>query len=263
VLKSWVRIMARMIYEDRAIAFIDILGFTELVRSNQVSKILNSLKLIRNHLKRIETLPRAPLRSSTFSDTIVLSSKNDEIGLPYLIYSAAALVAELFLRGIFCRGGITNGELYHRSDAIFGQALIEAYYIESRLAVFPRIIVTESIVEDFVIFRNRQLSKSRRQASGSYFRLDFDNLYHLDFFSPWLFIPSRAGTIKQTVVKRVRRHIVQMSDVSENIEVWRKMSKIFWVGEYMRYVDEEHGAWHIGGSRVRRPPAPMRDERDT
>jgi hypothetical protein len=181
-----------------------------------------------------------------------LSAKNDEAGLPYLLYSAAALVAELFLRGIFCRGGITNGELHHRSDAIFGQALIDAYYIESRLAVFPRIVVTESIVENFVIFRNKQLSQSRQQASGSYFRHDFDNLYHLDVFSPWLFIPSRAGTIKQTVVKRVNRHIMQMIDVSEKIEVRRRMSKIFWVSKYMHYVNEEHGAWHIGSSRAKK-----------
>jgi hypothetical protein len=250
--------MARIIYEDRTIAYIDILGFTELVRQHNVSKIRNALGLVRSHLQRIKNLPRAPLISSTFSDTVVLSSQNDEMGLPYLIYSAAALAAELFLRGIFSRGGITSGELYHRRDAIFGQALIDAYYIESRLAMFPRIIVTESIVENFVIFRNNQLSQSRQMPSGSYFRRDFDNLYHLDFFSPWLFVPSRTGTIRQTVVKRINRHIRQMIDVSESIEVKRKMSKIFWVGEYMRYVDESHGSWRVGSPR--RCLCPMRGE---
>jgi hypothetical protein len=244
--------MVRAVYEDRAIAFIDILGFTELIRSNQVSKIIGTLRLIRSHVKRIENLKRTPVQTSTFSDTVVLSVKRDDEGIPYVLYLTAALVGELFLRGIFCRGAITSGQLHHRGNSIFGQALIDAYQIESRLAVYPRIIITESLAEDFVILRNKQLSQSRQRCLEDYFRKDFDNLYHLDVFSPWLFVPRRAGVIKQTVVRRIGKHIIGQMDVSETIDARRKMSKLFWVSEYMRYVDEVHGAWHIGGHRRRR-----------
>jgi hypothetical protein len=121
--------------------------------------------------------------------------------------------------------------------------------------MYPRIVVTDSLAEHFVALRNKQLGQSRQRCLEDYFRRDFDDIYHLDVFSPWLFVPSRAGTVKQTVVKRIRKQIVAMMDVSESIEARRKMTKLFWVHEYMSYVDKVHGAWQIGRRMPRRRSA--------
>jgi hypothetical protein len=241
-------------YEDRALAYIDILGFSALIQENEVHKIRSALQLIQSHAARLEALPKAPITTSAFSDTIVLSSRNDENGLPYLVHAAAALAAELLMRGILCRGAITNGKLFHRRDTIYGPALIDAYQMEQQLAIYPRVIINFSVLEKFVEFRNQQLGQSRQRSFSHYFRNDFDNQYHLDLFSPFLFVPRVSGTIRQTVVKRVNKHILAMIDADDKIETQRKMAKVFWLGRYMDYVREVHGAWQIGNRRSRRGP---------
>jgi hypothetical protein len=181
----------KSVYEDRAIAFIDILGFSALIQRDEIYKVRNGLKLIGTHVARLEALPQTPIVTSTFSDTIVLSARNDAEGLPYLVHATAALVAELLLRGILCRGAVTTGKLYHKKDMIFGHALIHAYRMEQELAVYPRIIIDFPTMDNFVHFRNQQLNHRQQTGASAYFRRDFDNQYPLDIFSPFLFVPKK------------------------------------------------------------------------
>lgn len=155
------------------------------------------------------------------------------------------------MRGIFCRGAITSGKLYHTKEMIFGQALIDAYHMEQELAVYPRIIINWSVADNFVRYRNQQLSRRRQSGFGTYFRQDSGHQYHLDIFSPFSFVPNINGTIKDKIVKKVRQYLISEIDASEDIKTQRIMAKLFWLSTYMGYVDEVHGAWHIGNRSKR------------
>src|SRR5687767_5770696 len=66
--------------------------------------------------------------------------------LPAAFCDLAAFQLRMAMEGYFIRGAIAVGDAYVDEIAVFGEALIEAYEGESRLARDPRIILTESAV---------------------------------------------------------------------------------------------------------------------
>ncbi len=164
-----------MKYENRLIAFIDILGFKEIVRSseNDDSKI-EFLYSVLNYLKNwekpeswslqlVEIEEDAQMRgvenfdirdktnSTSFSDSIVVSVKvesNVNETASTLIANLAYIGAILFEQGILFRGGLTIGNLIHNENGtVFGQGLIEAYQLESNNAKFPRIVLSDKLLK--------------------------------------------------------------------------------------------------------------------
>jgi hypothetical protein len=232
-------------YEDRAVAFIDILGFKNLVRDGRVSTILNAMEIMKRRIQEIEGVREAQVNISQFSDSLILSAPNNQDGLPYLVHFASLVASELFLNGIWCRGGITTGPMYHKGSVAFGQALIDAYDLESKLAVCPRILITWGTADRFVKFRNDGQPRHKLRSRGNFFRQDFDQNLHLDIFSPMMSLPQSTGTIKETTVKTVHGHIMEQIDASEKIDVMQSQSKLFWISNYLSYVEECHGAWHV------------------
>ena len=56
---------------------------------------------------------------------------------------------KLLYHNIICRGAIAYGKHYKKDDFIFSQALIEAYQLESKDAIYPRIIISKNLLEYF------------------------------------------------------------------------------------------------------------------
>ncbi len=164
-----------MKYENRLIAFIDILGFKEIVRSSETddSKI-EFLHSVLNYLKSWEISEswslqlveieedaqkkgvenfdiRGKTNSTSFSDSIVVSvevENNINEMASTLIVNLAYIGAILFEKGILFRGGLTIGNLIHNENGtVFGQGLIEAYQLESNNAKFPRIVLSDKLLK--------------------------------------------------------------------------------------------------------------------
>jgi len=165
-------------YEERLVAFIDILGFKELVKKseNDTSKIVlinNALNYLKNWeipqnwgLKYIEIEEDAQKRgvdsfdirnktnSTSFSDSIVVSVKvNNNVNemATTLIANLAYIGAFLLEEGILFRGGLTIGNLVHNENGtVFGQGLIDAYKLESNNAKYPRIILSDKLISRLI-----------------------------------------------------------------------------------------------------------------
>jgi hypothetical protein len=132
------------------VAFIDLLGFSEMVRADCESS---------HAPKFLELLHEAHLRAATifgkdldagltqFSDSIVLSRPFDLSALSSFIASIAAWQRSLLLDGLLCRGGITFGKHFVKDRFLFSKGLIDAYYLESTQAKFPRIVVSENLLQ--------------------------------------------------------------------------------------------------------------------
>lgn len=96
---------------------------------------------------------------TTFSDHIVVSypavpeetKEVEPIWTPLVCQDSIRIlswVAENALRiGLLIRGGLTFGQLFHENGVVFGKALVDAYELESRTAVYPRIVVSNSVIE--------------------------------------------------------------------------------------------------------------------
>ncbi len=65
-----------------------------------------------------------------------------------ILTAGLKLIVDLLHLGFLTRGAIVVGELYHRDNVILGPALLEAHKIESKEAFYPRIIVSQEVLEE-------------------------------------------------------------------------------------------------------------------
>lgn len=173
-------------YEQRCIAFIDILGFgcliekskknvdlqrmiyealdslhtdrlndeaysrvnVELIPPNELDKVIKVSKQLNEALKKAH-----PVLITFFSDSVVISAKSDDTLACRLVLD---LVAKLSLRfwqdhDLLIRGAITMGSLVHKENGpLFGPAMNRAYYLESKEAIYPRVLIDNEYVENYI-----------------------------------------------------------------------------------------------------------------
>jgi hypothetical protein len=141
-------------YETRYCAFLDILGFSDLI--GNIGKDGFSFEVVRDLLRKIhqpskfDTAGTADFRATTISDAIALSSSFSANGLAVLVDTICRLVLGALEEGYFMRGGLCRGLLYHDDEMAFGEAFIKAYRLESSVARYPRIMVTKQVYDEAI-----------------------------------------------------------------------------------------------------------------
>ena len=109
---------------------------------------------------------------TSFSDCVVVSSPITNATSCEMVLALATKYWDRWLdNGFLGRGGATVGQLVHRNGVVFGPALVEAYELEAKTAVYPRIIGTDKLIETM-----QQLELSPEL----YFRRDEDELWCLE-----------------------------------------------------------------------------------
>ncbi|QBG92172.1 hypothetical protein [Xanthomonas oryzae] len=139
-----------MLYEEKYVAFIDMLGFSELVRQSasdasrldEISEAIDRLKNTACHN------PSTGLLCTYFSDCIVISSNRTSAGLRDILHSIRAVAENLLVVDILIRGGLTVGSLHHDEQMMFGPAMICAYNMESNEACHPMVLVCGTVRTD-------------------------------------------------------------------------------------------------------------------
>ena len=119
-------------YRDRWFAYLDLLGFTNLVQTNAIEIVLpvysDALKQMHSACKLGKS--EARLLNSWFSDTFIIYSRSDSLQDFAHLESAARIFFQLLLmKNIPVRGCISHGKLYSQSrrNIFLGPALIEAH----------------------------------------------------------------------------------------------------------------------------------------
>ena len=197
-----------MNYENRIVAFIDILGFKELLdktvdkEDNDVEEYINAIndayKIIRNVWeldadvakpdtlsKQIEKENRKKKKIVTiFSDTIVVSflqSAPSEIF--FTLIEIKWVIMNLVNKGILCRGALAYGKLIHSDKMIFGPALVEAYISESKAALYPRVIVSHELIQLAGNYSaNNHTPEEEIEYVKDLLKKDTDGMYYIDYF---------------------------------------------------------------------------------
>jgi hypothetical protein len=169
--------MAKSSYEERYCAYIDILGFSDLIGRLRTGSL--SFETIRSLLKRIHApydpaiidFEHCDFRAQSISDAVTLSTQPTIAGLGMLIAAIRQLSVALLHEGYFVRGALCKGLLYHDESTVFGDALIKAYTLEQEVVRFPRIMLTKDVVDDAMASAKRdEFQEHIRQAEdGPYF----------------------------------------------------------------------------------------------
>ncbi len=197
-------------------AFIDILGFSEMIK-NSFKKKNNAVfiqlhqALDEAHKKSFELvkeiigtlgIPEINVQDKfqyrQFSDNVIFSYEYGpdiaeyELGV-YLITTMSDYYERIMLsKHFYVRGGIADGENVSAKNMIFSAALVTAYKYESKIAKYPRIVICKSI-----------LHKLNKISKDNIVRTLFPKLFVKDWTGTFFLNPF---TMSRGLQEMIRKH---------------------------------------------------------
>jgi hypothetical protein len=176
--------------EQRTVAFVDILGFSEEVnklgrRPAGFPRIVKALLgastagdfsadendvfsiLVSQQGEKYEV----DLQYAFFSDCTYVSARSVAGGTDKVLSVVIDYARRLLMRGFFVRGGIARGLAAQREGMVVGPAVLTAYSIELKAAVYPRIVIEDAIARDLLAIADKPNATAtiRRGEDGLYF----------------------------------------------------------------------------------------------
>jgi hypothetical protein len=221
-------------YRERYCAFLDILGFRELVEELKDGKldfkfIQLMLQDIHNPPAQLNRLARSDFKAQSISDAVAISAPVNASGLLDIITAAERMTIDMLLRGYFVRGAVVRGRLYHDDQMVFGEALIHAYQLESQIVRYPRIMLTRPVADDFLNYCNGPLPPNYSER----IRCASDGPWHLHVVRP----NAMTAQIRDQIRLQLERKLNEAMDHPAHFE------KVKWFADYWNeYVDV---AWQI------------------
>ena len=156
--------------EKCIVAFIDILGVSAKIK-HSVEEAIKDIWVFCHRV--VKTTYNTHVKVKIFSDNIFLCASlgnEDNTQVIKEFFSIINDIETTMINGneLFVRGAIVVGNVHFEENFVLGEALLKAYEIESKVAIFPRIIVDETVFEH----ANKELP---------YFKKDMDGFYFYDF----------------------------------------------------------------------------------
>ena len=156
-----------MSIKEHYIAYMDVLGYKAFFKEHpdevlafhdRIDEAINStvkqLGLV-NDSKILSQIGSVKINYRIFSDNILIcleTTKADNEILRFLAFlNVVSMIQRGFISecGLFLRGGILRGDISIENEYVFGEGLIEAVNLESRVSVYPRIVVERKLVLGF------------------------------------------------------------------------------------------------------------------
>lgn len=148
------------------------------------------------------------------------------------------ILADLALKNISIRGGVTIGAINAGEFHVFGPAFIKAYKLESSIARYPRIIV-DSTVLDFlnspqlaIEIYEAGLEISFREIIENHIRMDHDGLWFMNY------IEGKRRLMKKSWFEIfIRNHKVAITariknEINQTPLDYSIIQKLFWLANY-------------------------------
>jgi class 3 adenylate cyclase len=248
-------------YEERYVAFADILGFEALVNSadnsqEQRFQIADALRAVQR-----TSAPQdgeTDLRVHYFSDCVSASARNTPEGLWHLLLSMDSLAWNLLQKDILVRGGVAIGGVFVADDIVFGTGVNKAYKLESQIARYPRIGLSKEVM--FAINEAAQEHDWAAAYAGHRVRRDRDGVYNLHYLNdlaaanhhPKRTLDQESPNSPWIAVGRgVRDQIQRRIDLEmENPHVYEKVR---WLAEYWNeamIAGRDEKLLHIGSVKL-------------
>lgn len=209
------------------VAYIDLLGVTNKIKAADQQLAMNILHNLYtfsiNATHKIQIEENRDIQFKIFSDNIIIAKKiSSEIEQRKRdirsLFMCAGHFQELAASDSvswLMRGGISIGQLFIDDVMVWGEALLKSYYLEDKVANYPRIIIDKNVVAE--IIQDNKLSE--------YIRKDFDNLYFLNFLNDCHF----CGEMLMNGFKNMQK------EIGKNIDE-KTYQKFCW---HMNFVNSE------------------------
>ncbi|MBF0129571.1 MAG: hypothetical protein HQL33_06235 [Alphaproteobacteria bacterium] len=184
-------------YEERIVIFIDILGFRNFVANTND----DILKIFVSKLKNMTSDGEIGTNGNSlyflpsviqFSDTIIASAPVNYfkiIGHPtganillYISVWTSKIQMHALEFGLLTRGCVAFGKSFNDGSAWFGPAIIDAYEHESNYAIYPRIIISDSLTKQIRIdVDQKQDYPLLTHSDDGFYYVNFFGWSHINF----------------------------------------------------------------------------------
>ena len=250
--------MTEPVFQDKFIAFLDIVGFKTKVEEVERGGNLRLSELLEycaklaqpGHTQGIATLgpmicPESRYQSrnlnyrvTQISDCAVISAEVSPAGVINLLYHASACVTGLLTKGVMARGYISRGSVYHEDDQVIGTGYQEAWRNEREVKAFrlPLDDTAPPFVEVDPIVVNYIQDETDRCVRDIFQRLSRQDTNGITAVFPFNWLSNLAGG-----------NIFNEELCRESLAASRK-----WIGEFLEKLDSHAPPSDSGASQKAR-----------
>ena len=254
---------ASLKYENRVVAFLDVLGWRKAIGQSAADTTLAQSLGVALHssmatARLVEWMDKnaGPRRSAgdpqitQFSDSVVLSIVAESHAEDNLVFHLHTVISGFLRLGYLVRGGIAEGRLIHRGAMVYGPALISAYDIERCVARYPRIVLDKALAERWGAGVRVNDMKSCLIGFRKHWRRDADGYYFYDFLAPLPGMLELSQDLLKTWLGITRSML--MEKLADRQSSGQVRGKYIWTAKYFNLFADEHKV-----SSIERIPLPM------
>lgn len=209
------------------VAYLDLLAGKSLIKYNEdesLNQLHSLLQVAKESCSHNSKALFPNCKVKIFSDNIIISCKLTgkierdlaKINSAMTLISAIQIVGMEMYHYLF-RGGATVGNLFIDDVMVWGNALVRANELEDSLAVYPRIIIDEPLL-DMLTMDKDIIENDYSKYSLS---LDKDNMYFLDYLKAYfklLLTPEIRLTFLEENYNFYKEKLpVEMNNVSQKL----------------------------------------------
>jgi hypothetical protein len=147
--------MINLNLEEKYVAFLDVLGFSEMVGKEDTTRLQIYFNKVLDAFEVFDK-EKATIQKLMVSDSIILIAPKTKVDFKILIRAIQSIQTYLIKEGIILRGAVSKGKVYYdeTNKLIVGQGYIRAYKLEAE-AIYPRVIIDPAIILDIAEDRIR------------------------------------------------------------------------------------------------------------
>ena len=229
-------------YENKYVAFIDVLGFSDLVFKDKpkVQEFFNAIDEAFNYFSITEEIEKISI-----SDSIIFLAADNDSDFVTLLKMVQNLQGNLASNNIWVRGGITFGEVSFndKKNIIVGEGFINSYKLEKQ-AIQPRIIIDPRIVKKLnCSLKEFQVKINPVLGEGAFnYTIIYDGT-NSDYFEDVIFINYADRILIESLfyLKTIPIGDTMMDKVYEHLKLnlygsQQHYSKYLWVKKYLQKV---------------------------
>lgn len=122
------------------------LGYKVHLERDRNSGNLHFQEKLGSTLKIFDTVDEKVFRVQAISDTIIITCATHD-DFPQFLSILQKVFFAFLSQGLFIRGGIAYSRHFQRNHMTYSHAIARAYELESKKAVYPRIVIDENIIQ--------------------------------------------------------------------------------------------------------------------
>jgi len=127
-------------------ALLDVLGYRDRLERDRNQGTLSFKDELQRAMHVLSEVNESVYSHQAISDTLILTCA-DRTDLKGFLRVLREVFVGFLSEGLFIRGGVTYEKHFKSSHVTYSHAVAKAYQLESRVAIYPRIVIDSNIIE--------------------------------------------------------------------------------------------------------------------